>query len=51
MTDETSPGGEKESIHERVQALREKACDLSEILDEVEETLQAARREPNGERE
>jgi hypothetical protein len=47
MTDETSQGGEEESIHERVRALREKACDLSETLDEVEKTLQEAQRESN----
>ena len=51
VTGETSPGGEEESIHERVQALREKTCDLSETLDEVEETLLEAQRESNEERE
>ena len=46
MTDDvTQTGGEKGSIHDRVQALREKACDLSETLDKVEENLQDAQRE------
>ncbi|HYJ07037.1 MAG TPA: hypothetical protein VEX43_18045 [Chthoniobacterales bacterium] len=48
MTDEaTQPGEERGSIHDRVQALREKASDLSQTLDRVEETLREAERESN----
>jgi peptidoglycan hydrolase CwlO-like protein len=43
MTEETSQAGEeKGNIHERVQALREKASDLSETLDDVEKRLKEA---------
>jgi hypothetical protein len=43
--DATQPGEERGSIYDRVQALREKASDLSKTLDKVEETLQEAERE------
>jgi hypothetical protein len=48
MTDEaTQPGEAGGSIHDRIQALREKASDLSKTLDKVEETLQDTEREAN----
>ena len=43
----SQPAGESGNISERVQVLREKAGELSQTLDRVEETLREARRDSN----
>jgi hypothetical protein len=43
----SQPAGETGNICERVQVLREKASDLSETLDRIEDTLREARRDSN----